>query len=121
MQTMTDDIPAAAASATRALQLYRGLGDRAGQAAVLHMIGLHTATDDYPAAAADLRQALELFRSLGHRRGHGDALHYLGIAFLLGASDPAFAIRTGLHADRPIRYRPRSPNVNRTPAPDRRL
>jgi len=79
MQTMTEDLPAAAASATRALQLYRDLGDRAGQAAALIMVGfLHQVTDDYPAAAAELGQALELFRGLGHRRGQGDALLYLG-------------------------------------------
>ncbi|HEY7147571.1 MAG TPA: tetratricopeptide repeat protein, partial [Streptosporangiaceae bacterium] len=79
MQAMTEDTPAAAASAARALQLYRELGDRTGQAAALTMIGvLHQAADDYPAAAAELRQALELFRGLGHRRGQGDALHYLG-------------------------------------------
>ena len=79
LQTMTDDIAAAAASATRALQLYRDLGDQAGQAAALTMTGfLHVATDDHPAAAAELRQALELFGDLGHRRGQGDALTYLG-------------------------------------------
>jgi tetratricopeptide (TPR) repeat protein/transcriptional regulator with XRE-family HTH domain len=79
MQNMTDDLPAAAASATGALQLSRDLSDRAGQADALAMIGLlHAITDDYPAAAADLRQALELFRGLGHRRGQGKALSYLG-------------------------------------------
>ena len=59
MQTMTNDVPAATASATRALQLYRDLGDRTGQAAALTMIGvLHTGTDDYPATATELlRQA----------------------------------------------------------------
>ncbi len=79
MQTMTDDVPAAAASAARALRLYRDLGDRAGQAAALHMVGfLHSVTDDFPAAAAELGEALELFCDLGHRRGQGDALNYLG-------------------------------------------
>ena len=76
---MTEDDPAAAASATRALQLYRDLGDRAGQAAALTQIGFqHTVTDDYPAAAAELRQALELFRGIGHQRGQGDALPHPG-------------------------------------------
>jgi tetratricopeptide (TPR) repeat protein/transcriptional regulator with XRE-family HTH domain len=79
MQTATEDIRAADASATRAVRLYHGLGDLAGQADALTMIGfLHAVTDDYPAAAAELGQALELFRSLGHQRGHGDALYYLG-------------------------------------------
>ena len=79
MQGMTGDTPAAAASATGALQLYRDLGGRAGQAAALTRIGdLHMVTDDYPAAAAELRQAVELFGDLGHRRGQGDALNKLG-------------------------------------------
>jgi tetratricopeptide (TPR) repeat protein/transcriptional regulator with XRE-family HTH domain len=79
MQLVTEDTPAAAASAARAVQLYRDIGDRTGQAAALHMIGVvHAATDDYPAAAAELGQALELFGDLGHRRGQGDALTHLG-------------------------------------------
>ena len=79
MQAMTEDIPAAAASATRALRLCQDLGDQAGQADALTMIGLlHTFTDDFPAAAAELGQALELSRSLGHRRRQGGALSYLG-------------------------------------------
>jgi len=92
MQTITEDIPAAAAGATRALQLYRDLGDRTGQADALTVIGvLHAVTDDYPAAAAELRQALELFRDLGHRRGHGDALHYLGDVHRCTGDYPAAA------------------------------
>ncbi len=35
---MTEDTPAAVASATRAVQLYCDLGDRSGQAAALTMI-----------------------------------------------------------------------------------
>jgi tetratricopeptide (TPR) repeat protein len=78
MQLMTEDTPAAAASATRALRQYRDLGDQAGQAEALTLIGwLPVATDDYP-AAAELRQALELFGDLGHRRGQGEALNTLG-------------------------------------------
>ena len=108
MQTMTEDIPAAAASATRALRLYRDLGDRAGQAAALHMTGfLHTVTGDYPAAAAELRQALELFRSLGHRRGQGDALTYLGRVHLYTGDYPAAAAcyRQGLELYRSTDFR----------------
>jgi hypothetical protein len=44
MQSMTGDRPAAAASATRALALYRDLGDRAGQAAALNGIGVRHST-----------------------------------------------------------------------------
>jgi tetratricopeptide (TPR) repeat protein len=96
MQTMTEDVGAAVTSATRALQLYRDLGDQAGQAAALHMIGvLRVITDDYLAAAAELRQALELFRSLGHRRGQADALHYLGLVHHQTGDYPAAAACLG--------------------------
>jgi tetratricopeptide (TPR) repeat protein/transcriptional regulator with XRE-family HTH domain len=92
MHAMTDEVPAAAASATRAMQLYRDLGDRAGQAAALTMIGfMHTVTDDYPAAAAELGQALELFGDLGHRRGQGDALNCLGVVHRYTGDYPAAA------------------------------
>jgi tetratricopeptide (TPR) repeat protein len=108
MQAMTEDIPAAAASATRALQMYRGLGDRTGQAAALTMIGLqHMATDDYPAAAAELRQALELFRGLDHRRGQGDALNVLGQVHRATGDYPAAAacLRQALELCRATGYR----------------
>ena len=108
LQTMTDDIAAAAASATRALQLYRDLGDQAGQAAALTMTGfLHVATDDHPAAAAELRQALELFGDLGHRRGQGDALTYLGRVHRYTGDYPAAAatLRQALALCRDTGYR----------------
>jgi DNA-binding SARP family transcriptional activator/tetratricopeptide (TPR) repeat protein len=89
MQAMTEDPSAAADSATRALELYRGLGDRAGQAAALHAIGAVYMGGDYPAAASALRQALELFRGLGHRRGQGDALTYLGTVHRITGDYPA--------------------------------
>ena len=107
MQNMTGD-PAAAASATRALQLYRDLGDQAGQAAALIRIGhLHVATDDYPAAAAELRQALELFSDLGHRRGQGDALNNLGQVHSYTGDYPAAAAcqRQALELYRDTGYR----------------
>ena len=108
MQTMTEDTPAAIASATQALRLYRGLGDQTGQAAALTMIGcLHTFTDDYPAAAAELGQALELFGDLGHRRGQGDALNYLGMVHRATGDYPAAAacLRQGLELCRDTGYR----------------
>ncbi len=91
-QAMTEDLPAAAASATRALELYRDLGDRAGQAHALTATGtLDVITDDYPAAAAALRQALELYRGLGHRRGEAEALNELGTVHRYTGDYPAAA------------------------------
>ena len=70
---------AAAANVTRALALYRDLGDRAGQGDAFNGLGLlHRMTGDYPASAACHRQAFELFSNLGHRRGQGDSLYGLG-------------------------------------------
>jgi tetratricopeptide (TPR) repeat protein len=108
MQLVTGDVPAAAASATRALRLYRDLGDRAGQAQALTQIGfLHLVTADYPAAAAELGQALELFNDLGHRRGQGDALTYLGEVHQFSGDYPAAAaeLRQALELHRDTGYR----------------
>jgi tetratricopeptide (TPR) repeat protein/transcriptional regulator with XRE-family HTH domain len=108
MQLMTEDKPAAAASAARALRLYRDLGDQAGQAAALTQMGfLHQVTDDYPAAAAELRQALELFCDLGHRRGQGDALNDLGKVHHWTGDYPAAAacLRQALELYRDTGYR----------------
>ena len=63
MHWLADDYPAAAASNRQALELFRGLGHRRGQANALNGLGrVYRLTGDYPAAAASLRQALELFR-----------------------------------------------------------
>ena len=91
-QMMTEDPLAAAAAQRQALELYRDLGDQAGQAAALTAIGfLHMTTDHYPDAAAAQRQALELFRDLGHRRGQGDALNGLGTVHRYTGDYPAAA------------------------------
>src|SRR6266487_7065582 len=51
MQFLTDDYPEAIASLTRALDLYRGLGDRPGAASALTSLGtVQQATGDSPAA-----------------------------------------------------------------------
>jgi tetratricopeptide (TPR) repeat protein/transcriptional regulator with XRE-family HTH domain len=91
-QAMTGNLPAAAASATRALELYRDLGDRAGQAHALTATGtLGALTDDYPEAAAALRQALELYCGLGHRGGEAEALNELGAVHRATGDYPAAA------------------------------
>jgi tetratricopeptide (TPR) repeat protein/transcriptional regulator with XRE-family HTH domain len=110
MQEMTEDLPAAAASATRALELYRDLGDRAGQAAALTAMGTqHGVTDDYPEAAAALRQALELYRGLGHGGGGGeaDALNQLGYVHRYTGDYPAAAavLRQALELFRDLGHR----------------
>ena len=60
LQRLTGDYPAAAASHQQALELFRDLGDRAGQAHALNELGLvQQLTGDYPAAAASHQQALD--------------------------------------------------------------
>jgi tetratricopeptide (TPR) repeat protein/transcriptional regulator with XRE-family HTH domain len=91
-QSMIGDFPAAAAKATRALALYRDLGDRDSEGDCLSGFG-HTRViaGDYPGAAASFRQALELFRDHGLRSGEGGALNELGAMHYLTGDYPAAA------------------------------
>jgi tetratricopeptide (TPR) repeat protein len=62
-----------------ALELWRQLGDRLGQAWALGDLGMvHQETGEYPAAAACLEEALELHRDLGSRHGEIMVLNDLG-------------------------------------------
>jgi tetratricopeptide (TPR) repeat protein/transcriptional regulator with XRE-family HTH domain len=80
LQRETGDYPAAAASLTRALALYRDTGDLPGQGYVLDHLGfLHSLTGDYPAAAACHGQALALFRDGGDRLGQAESVNSLGV------------------------------------------
>jgi len=91
-QELTGDYPAAAATLTRALQLFDGLGDRRGQAWVLTQLGIvQWLTGDYPAAAATLTRALDLFRGLGDRRGQAWALDQLCVVQRRTGDYPASA------------------------------
>jgi tetratricopeptide (TPR) repeat protein len=73
------DYPAAAASLTRSLMLFRDGGNRVGQTWVLNDLGLlQQLTGDYPAAAASHQQALGFHRDLGNLAGVADALNNLG-------------------------------------------
>ena len=79
VQLQTGDYPAATAGLTQALQLFRDLSDRQGQAWALNHLGMvQQLTGDYPAATASLTEALQLFRELGERPGEAEALINLG-------------------------------------------
>ena len=67
IQGSTGDYRAAAASATRALALYRDVGDRAGQANALCIV--QRWSGDHQAATASCRQ--ELFRDLATGTARG--------------------------------------------------
>jgi tetratricopeptide (TPR) repeat protein len=104
-EVTTQDRRAAAATLTRALALYRDLGDRVGQGYALFGQGYyHTLTGDYRPAAACQRQALDLFRGTGHRRGEGDALQWLGQVQQMTGDYPAAAdsLQQALHLYRDL-------------------
>ena len=92
VQWLTGDYPAAAASLTQALQLFRDLDERHGQAWALDHLGLvQRRTGDYPAAAASLTQALQLFRDLDERRSQARVLDDLGVVQWRTGDYPAAA------------------------------
>ena len=75
-----------------ALDLYRSLGHRQGQAETLRFLGkLLTRTGDYPAAGAKIRQALEIFSDLGDRPYQAWTLNDLGMVQQLTGDYPAAA------------------------------
>jgi tetratricopeptide (TPR) repeat protein len=87
VQWLTGDYPAAAATLTEALELFRDLGHQRGQAWTLHQLGVvHRAAGDYPAATATLTEALELFRDVADRHGQAWALHDLGELLFLSSA-----------------------------------
>ncbi|MBI5034325.1 MAG: tetratricopeptide repeat protein [Chloroflexi bacterium] len=74
-KTMTprDERDAALASYAQALELFRSVGDRLGEANVLKAIGdVQQFRKDNDAALASYAQALELFRSVGDRLGEAN-------------------------------------------------
>jgi tetratricopeptide (TPR) repeat protein len=80
-QEQTGEYPAAAASQSMALDLFREIGDRRGQAWALNQLGLvQRLTGDYPAAAASQSMALDLFGEIGDRQGQAWALNQLAAA-----------------------------------------
>jgi len=69
----------AAALHRTALTIARQAGDRGGEAAALHELGvIERLTGDYPAAATSLAQAVTLYRGLDGHPGHAHALNHLG-------------------------------------------
>ena len=76
MRRLTGDYPAAAQALEQALDIYRDLGDRLGQANALRELGIvRRLTGDYPAAAQAQEQALDIYRDLGDRNGEAVALN----------------------------------------------
>ena len=86
----TGDYETVASCYADALELYRDLDDRLGQAHALNYLGIaQNVSDDYPAAEDTLADALKLYRDLGHRLGQAEVLNNLGDSYAI--SDPAQA------------------------------
>jgi tetratricopeptide (TPR) repeat protein len=91
-----------------ALDLYRQLGGRLGQALTLNNLGRTAAgVGDYQEAIRTLRTALDLHREINHRVGQSMALFYLGCALRRAGDLPGAraALREALATNRDIRNR----------------
>ena len=81
VQHQTGELSTAEQSIGRALEGYRSLGIRMGEAEALgDLAGIEIATGRYEAAEARLREALDIHRQLGDRRSEAGDLYYLGAA-----------------------------------------
>lgn len=84
VRRLTGDLAGAAQAETRALEIWRVLGERDGEAAALTQLGeVWCLTGDYPGAAGAHAGALEIYRAIGHRLGEAAALTELGRVRLL--------------------------------------
>jgi tetratricopeptide (TPR) repeat protein len=75
----------------QALEIYREIGDRAGEGNALSGLGLaYHSLGQYQRAIEFSEQALAIFRDIGDRAGEGTALGNLGVAYRnLGQSQRA--------------------------------
>ncbi|MFI8991512.1 tetratricopeptide repeat protein, partial [Streptomyces antimycoticus] len=75
VRDLTGDFAGAGELAGQALELYRALGDRHGEAYALRDLGrVRDLTGDFAGAGELVGQALELYRALGDRHGEAYAL-----------------------------------------------
>ena len=76
---VTGDLAGADETLTRALEIYRALGNRLGEANALTDLGrVRFMAGHYPRAGEALTRALEIYRGLGNRLGEANALTDLG-------------------------------------------
>jgi tetratricopeptide (TPR) repeat protein len=91
-QWLTGNFPAAARAATRALAMFRGLGDQLGEASAgVLLADTQRLTGDYAAAAQLLERALGAFGDLGDRPGQVQALLSLAVVRRLTGNYPSAA------------------------------
>jgi DNA-binding SARP family transcriptional activator len=81
MQYLTSDFPGAADTLEQARDIYRGIGDRLGEANALYSLGIvrQQRTDGFPGTTDLLEQSLGIYRGIGDRLGEANALSTLGI------------------------------------------
>jgi len=92
IQQLTGDYPAAAASLTKALDLYRSLANPLEEARTLNELGkVQQMGGNYPGATASHQEALRLHRDLRNVAGEAAVLNELG-AVLLAVGDYPGAI-----------------------------
>ncbi|CAA9351402.1 MAG: hypothetical protein AVDCRST_MAG72-1445 [uncultured Nocardioidaceae bacterium] len=86
----------------QALQVYRSMDDRWGEAAALNSLGIALRSGQRPGAEKHLRRAAEIREELGDKGGLINSLNNLGIVSLdQGMTDQALELFTdNLHADR---------------------
>ncbi|HVS13206.1 MAG TPA: protein kinase [Thermoanaerobaculia bacterium] len=77
----------------RSLEVYREIGEPAGQAAALNAIGIRlTDHEDFPGARACLEECLELWRGIGENLGRAQALSNLAHVLRV-QGDPEHSVR----------------------------
>lgn len=93
MEYLTGDYPAATVNLTKALQLFRDLGNRLGEANSLSTSGLvHRQAGNHAAAAVSQEQAIKLYRAVADELGEAVSLSELGYAqYLAGDYESATA------------------------------
>ena len=86
---LTGDYPGATDAQSRALEIFRQIGDRPGEANALHELGrVLTLTGDIAGAQDAQTRALEIFREIGDRLGEANALHELARVRYVGTDSP---------------------------------
>ena len=89
VRRQTGDLPGAGEALTRALEIYRRIGHRHGEAAALTELGgLRQLSGDLPGAVGALTQAMEIHRDAGHLYGEAYTLTELGSVLRIAVDLP---------------------------------
>jgi tetratricopeptide (TPR) repeat protein len=104
MWYLTGDFSEATDAHTRALEIFRQLGNHLGEATALTNLGrMRYFTGDFPGAEDAHTRALEIFRRIGNRLGEATALNDLGRVRYLAGIFPGLQTLTRAHWKFPAR------------------